>query len=163
MAQISLPISTATSSTNSIPVGSMVFPLDATMNNVAQTQGVLPVTITTVPVSLASYTTESKSGSPHQNSQHSSVVITELLSDRDSQDENESSSEMPMPLSMARRNSLSSTAMNASKELISRKVSDGSKSTDSPSLPKRNQPITSSAPSTLTKSKSEQKTGEVYV
>lgn len=34
---------------------------------------------------------------------------------------------------------------------LTRQLSFGSKTTDSPSLPKRNQPITSSAPSTLTK------------
>lgn len=34
---------------------------------------------------------------------------------------------------------------------LTRQLSFGSKSTESPSLPKRNQPITSSAPSTLTK------------
>lgn len=158
MAQISVP-----SPTGNIPVGSMVFPVDSSMNNVGQTQGMLPVTISTVPVSLANYTSNSLSGSPHQNSQHSSVVITELLSDRDSQDENESLSGMIMPPPMARRNSMSTSALNANKEFVSRKVSDSSKSNDSPSLPKRNQPVTSSAPSTLTKSKAEQKTGEVYV
>lgn len=44
---------------------------------------------------------------------------------------------------------------------LQRQFSFGSKSTDSPSLPKRNQPITSSAPSTLVKKNLEEK--EVYV
>lgn len=44
---------------------------------------------------------------------------------------------------------------------LTRQFSFGSKSTDSPSLPKRNQPITSSAPSTLLKKNLEEK--EVYV
>lgn len=47
---------------------------------------------------------------------------------------------------------------------ITRQFSFGSKSTDSPSLPKRNQPITSSAPSTLSKKNLEEDDKkEVYV
>lgn len=168
LAQISLPISTSNgaASTNNITVGSMVFPLGQSMNSVSQSQGVIPVTIATVPVSLANYTTDhliTATSSPQTSQHRSNVVITEVTSDRDSQEENDSAGEMQFPPAMNRRNSMSTAALMANKEFISRQVSDASKSSDSPSLPKRNQPITSSAPSTLTKTKAEQKTGEVYV
>lgn len=134
----------------------MVIPLDQTINTVTSSQGVLPVTF-----ALANYTTApivpiaSQSTHPQSN-----VIITEVFSDKEDGDENDSSAELALPPAMNRRNSMSTSV---AKEFISRKVSEGSQSVDSPSLPKRNQPVTSSAPSTLTKSKPEPKTGEVYV
>lgn len=150
LTQISLPISTSTGS------GPKVIPIDQTMNTVTTTQGVLPVTFATVPVSLANYTTAPLVPTPQQ----SNVIITEVFSDKEDPDENDSSAELSIPPVMNRRNSMSTSA---AKQIISRKVSEGSQSIDSPNLPKRNQPVTTSAPSTLTKSKPESKTGEVYV
>lgn len=121
----------------------------------------MPMAMTTVPVSMASFTTDYTAVNQILPQSRSNVVISEVFSDKE--DDNDSSAEMSIPRSLNRRNSMSTTAMAANREMISRKVSNESHSTDSPSLPKRNQPVTSSAPSTLTKSKTEQKTGEVYV
>lgn len=61
------------------------------------------------------------------------------------------------------RNHTNSIASNKSTRLT-RQLSFGSKSADSPSLPKRNQPITSSAPSTLSKKGLEEdEKKEIYV
>lgn len=86
-------------------------------------------------------------------SMKSNAIITELNDDRDSADDFDQKS-------LTRRSSMSTIG---SKEILSRTISNTSRSTESPSLPKRNQTITSSAPSTLNKAKPEEKTGEVYV
>lgn len=126
--------------------------------------GAMPVSVTAVPVSVANFTTDYTA--INQILQKPTAEITEIFNDKDDNDDNgdESSAEMVLPsMPMNRRNSMSTAALAANRELVSRKVSNSSHSTDSPNLPKRNQPITSSAPSTLTKTKAEQKTGEVYV
>lgn len=92
----------------------------------------------------------------------SNVIITEVPDDQRNK-----SAEAPVqldddlrPAQMNRRNSMS---VMGAKQGLARQLSDSSKSNDSPSLPKRNQPITSSAPSTLNKTKPEEKAGEVFV
>lgn len=87
-------------------------------------------------------------------------TITEISDDKESGDELESlDNDLEMRPSVNRNSSVLSD-----KTRISRQFSFGSKSTDSPSLPKRNQPITSSAPSTLNKKNLEEDDKkEVYV
>lgn len=91
----------------------------------------------------------------------SNVIITEVPDDQrhKSADELELDDDL-RPAQMNRRNSMS---VMGAKQGLARQLSDSSKSNDSPSLPKRNQPITSSAPSTLNKTKPEEKAGEVFV
>lgn len=91
----------------------------------------------------------------------SNVIITEVADDQrhKSADELELDDDL-RPAQMNRRNSMS---VMGAKQGLARQLSDSSKSNDSPSLPKRNQPITSSAPSTLNKTKPEEKAGEVFV
>lgn len=135
----------------------MVFPgLINTMGQ-AQPQDILSVAVTSIAVTPCSYklhpSTALMSDTHDTASIKSNMVITELGADHDSADD----------LDMKPLNRRNSMSMIGSKEVLSRQVSAASKSTESPSLPKRNQTITSSAPSTLTKAKPEQKTGEVYV
>lgn len=90
----------------------------------------------------------------------SNVIITELSDDHQQSSADELDDNLKFD-PMNRRNSMS--AMSSAKQALARQLSDSSKSIESPSLPKRNQPITSSAPSTLSKSKPEEKAGEVFV
>lgn len=60
-------------------------------------------------------------------------------------------------------NQTNSNFINKSSSRLTRQLSFGSKSTDSPSLPKRNQPTTLSAPSTLTKKLEPDDKKEIYV
>lgn len=91
----------------------------------------------------------------------SNIIITDVSDDhrQSSADELDLDDDLK-PTQLNRRNSMS--AMSAKAELT-RQLSDSSKSNASPSLRKRNQPITSSAPSTLSKTKPEEKAGEVFV
>lgn len=141
--------------TSSFPVVSMVFPTSMVTTNYT-TDG---VAMTNVSATLPNYQTHPSlvmSMSDDESASGSGIIITEINDGKDALNVNNKLH----PAAMKRRNSMSTT--NA-KEILSRQISTDSKSTDSPSLPKRNQPITSSAPSTLTKAKTEAKTGEVYV
>lgn len=89
----------------------------------------------------------------------SGPVITEIQDDKDIDD---------VEISIDNYTDNNNRSINRNSSTISdrptqlqRQFSFGSKSTDSPSLPKRNQPITSSAPSTLIKKSLEE--NEVYV
>lgn len=88
----------------------------------------------------------------------SGPIITEVQNDNDIDDVEISADNYTDNNRSINRNS--STVSDKPTQL-QRQFSFGSKSTDSPSLPKRNQPITSSAPSTLIKKSLEEK--EVYV
>lgn len=88
----------------------------------------------------------------------SGAIITEMQDDKDIDNIEISIDNYTDNNRSINRNS--STVSDKSTQL-QRQFSFGSKSTDSPSLPKRNQPITSSAPSTLIKKSLEEK--EVYV
>lgn len=169
LTRISLSNGTTGSTTN-IPVSvSMVFPTsivptsnasdDRMSTTTVQPQDILSVAIASVPVTIPAYQTHppsSASPDSDMSNNESNVVITEV-SDRDSPEEDDIVDVKTLP--MNRRNSISKSL---TKEFLSRKVSDGTHSIDSPNLPKRNQPITSSAPITLTKSKADEK-NEVYV
>lgn len=90
-------------------------------------------------------------------------IITELSTDDrhdDSSDFNDNDSNVSR--TMNRTNSMASNKMSTR---LTRQLSFSAKSTESPSLPKRNQPITSSAPSTLTKKglEEENEKKEIYV
>lgn len=104
---------------------------------------------------------------PFGTSSTSGPIITELSDERSSSDvivgggneftENDSdTSKMNETNSNYLNNNKSSTR-------LTRQFSFGSKSTDSPSLPKRNQPTTVSAPSTLTKKLEQDDKKEIYV
>lgn len=89
----------------------------------------------------------------------SGPIITEIQNDKDADDVEISIDNYTDNNRSINRNS--STVSDKSTTQLQRQFSFGSKSTDSPSLPKRNQPITSSAPTTLIKKSLEEK--EVYV
>lgn len=128
---------------------------DQLSNSVAQSQGIAAIT-TTLPVTTVSdYTFDYtlRSTSP------SNVIITEYTDDQAHTSADDLDEEVK-PAQMPRRNSTSDMG---AKPVLARQLSDSSKSNESPSLPKRNQPVTSSAPSTLSKSKPEAKAGEVFV
>lgn len=94
------------------------------------------------------------------NTHPSGPIITEVPNDKNdsASDFTDIDSDVTRPVN--RTNSMLSN--NATR--LTRQMSFGSKSTESPSLPKRNQPITSSAPSTLTKkSLEEDEKKEIYV
>lgn len=85
-------------------------------------------------------------------------IITEMRDEK-----HDSFSEFTDINSDLMRNQTNSIASTKSGRLT-RQLSVGSKSTESPSLPKRNQPNTSSAPSTLTKKGlAEDEKKEIYV
>lgn len=131
---------------------------DRLSTSTSQAQDIVSVAIATLPISIP-YQTHPTSSVPQDSdmsNDESNVVITEVT-DRDSPEQNDIVDVQTLP--MNRRNSMTSSL---TKEFLSRKVSDGTHSIDSPNLPKRNQPITSSAPITLTKAKTEEK-NEVYV
>lgn len=122
---------------------------DQLSNSVVQSQGIAAIT-TTLPVTTVSdYILRSSSPS--------NVIITELNDDQTHNSADELDEDLK-PSLMPRRNSMS---VMGAKPVLARQLS--AKSNDSPSLPKRNQPVTSSAPSTLNKSKTEAKAGEVFV
>lgn len=123
-------------------------------NSVSQSQGIAAISTTLPVTTMSDYIIRSTSPS--------NVIITEVPDDQRNK-----SAEAPVqldddlrPAQMNRRNSMS---VMGAKQGLARQLSDSSKSNDSPSLPKRNQPITSSAPSTLNKTKPEEKAGEVFV
>lgn len=88
-------------------------------------------------------------------------IITELSDDRSS--DICGSNEMTDNNSDIVMNQTNSNFPNKSATRLTRQFSFGSKSTDSPSLPKRNQPTTLSAPSTLTKKLEQDDKKEIYV
>lgn len=119
------------------------------------TQNIAAITTATLSLSGTDYIVRSTSPS--------NVIITEVTDDSQVHSANEvdtDDTDAESTRQFNRRNSMS--AMNA-KQGLTRQLSDGTKTNDSPSLPKRNQPITSSAPSTLNKAKPEEKAGEVFV
>lgn len=126
---------------------------DLLSNTIAKSQGIAAIS-TTLPVTT-------KSDYIIRSTSPSNVIITEVTDDQrhHSADELEFDDNL-RPTQMNRRNSMS---VMSAKQGLARQLSDSSKSNDSPSLPKRNQPITSSAPSTLNKTKPEEKAGEVFV
>lgn len=126
---------------------------DLLCNSVTQSQGIATISATLPVTKVSDYLIRSTSPS--------NVIITEVSDDQRhvSADELEFDDGL-RPSQMNRRNSMS---IMGAKQGLTRQLSDSSKSNDSPSLPKRNQPITSSAPSTLNKSKPEEKAGEVFV
>lgn len=130
---------------------------DKMSTSTVQPQDIVSVAITTLPVTLPTYQTHrTNSGTPESeaSSHESNVVITEVT-DRDISEDNDFADTG----SMNRTNSMPSTI---TKEFLSRQVSDGTHSMDSPNLPKRNQPFSSSTLIPLSKSKTEEK-NEVYV
>lgn len=88
---------------------------------------------------------------PLSTSTSTGPIITEMPPDDryDGSDFNDNDSNSNIMRTVNRTNSVASNRSKTSH--LTRQMSFGAKSTDSPSLPKRNQPITSSAPSTLTK------------
>lgn len=127
---------------------------DLLSNSVSQSQGIAAISTTLPVTTMSDYYIRSTSPS--------NVIITELS---DHNQRHSSADELELdddlrPAQMNRRNSMSEIG---AKHGLARQLSDSSKSNDSPSLPKRNQPITSSAPSTLNKTKPEEKAGEVFV
>lgn len=120
---------------------------------------VLPGTHTQPPINYNTH--------PFSSSSTSGPIITELSDDRSSSDiiggneitENNSDAKMNETNSNFINNTSSSTAGTR----LTRQFSFTSKSTDSPSLPKRNQPATVSAPSTLTKKLEQDDKKEIYV
>lgn len=90
----------------------------------------------------------------------SGPIITEVPNDRNDSASDFTDVDSDVPRTVHRTNSVLSNKVTR----LTRQMSFGSKSNDSPSLPKRNQPITSSAPSTLTKkSLEEDEKKEIYV
>lgn len=101
----------------------------------------------------------------HPFSTSSGPIITELSDERSSSsDVNIGGNEIAENNSDAVMNETNSNFINnKSSTRLTRQFSFGSKSTDSPSLPKRNQPTTVSAPSTLTKKLEPDDKKEIYV
>lgn len=91
----------------------------------------------------------------------SGPIITEFLDDRSS--DVCGSNETTDNNSDTAMNQTNSNFLNTKSKGLTRQFSFGSKSTDSPSLPKRNQPTTLSAPSTLTKKLEQDDKKEIYV
>ncbi|XP_031631202.1 bestrophin-1 isoform X2 [Contarinia nasturtii] len=88
-------------------------------------------------------------------------IITEIMDDRHEASNEFNDTDSDIMRSINRTNSIAS---NKTTSRLTRQMSFGAKSTESPSLPKRNQPITSSAPSTLTKKGLEEdEKKEIYV
>lgn len=125
---------------------------DLLSNSVAQSHGIAAISTTLPVTSMSDYILRSSSPS--------NVIITEVSDDQQPHNSADELDDDLRPAQMDRRNSMS---VMGAKQGLARQLSDSSKSNDSPSLPKRNQPITSSAPSTLNKTKAEEKVGEVFV
>lgn len=96
----------------------------------------------------------------HPLSSSTGPIITELSDDKHDASSEINDNDSDIMRSINRTNSVASNKTTR----LSRQMSFGAKSTESPSLPKRNQPITSSAPSTLTKKGLEEdEKKEIYV
>lgn len=91
----------------------------------------------------------------------SGPIITEVADDRYDGTSVFNDNDSHIMRTVDRTNSIASNKMTRP---LTRQMSFGAKSTESPSLPKRNQPNTSSAPSTLTKKGLEEdEKKEIYV
>lgn len=100
---------------------------------------------------------------PFSSTSTSGPIITELSDERTSSSDGNEITENNSDATQM--NETNSNFINNSKSStrLTRQFSFGSKSTDSPSLPKRNQPTTVSAPSTLTKKLEQDDKKEIYV
>lgn len=129
-------------------------------NSIAQSQDIVASPTISVPT-MPNYIVQSNNVVPSHPNSNPNFIITDVTDEprHHSADELELDDDL-RPAQMNRRNSMSAMG---SKQLLVRQLSNSSKSNESPSLPKRNQPITSSAPSTLNKAKPEEKAGEVFV
>lgn len=137
---------------NSSPSLARILPSDSTTTaGMIKVVTVLPGTHTTPPIPNLNTHPLSTSG----------AIITEVRDDRHHDVSNDfADNDSDVSRNINRTNSIASNKVTR----LTRQLSFGSKSTESPSLPKRNQPITSSAPSTLTKKGLEEdEKKEIYV